>query len=426
MLTDTDIRRLGDEIRRLEALHSERREAADRLVADIRSSGVDPVLDSDAFARIDAAYREADELAEEVARLRARRDDLLGRVSHRAESSFSTAVTRGDNDDPVARLFSVPEYRRLVETGTLMGEGGRVEIPAVQVVGRDALVHALRRGYIFHATADVAAIVEPDDRRFPPVELPLRRAGAVLALVPTSTTESDTVNYVEETTRTDMAAETAPGTAAPEATYAYTLRTVSVRDITHFTPAHRRNLADAGQVRALLEGRLAAGVQRRLEDQIVNGSGVDPNIRGVLNTTGIGTVARGTEPRVEALHKAITNVRVNAFVEPEAILVHPTDYEELIFEKDSTGNYLLGPAAGAESRTVWGVPLVVSTAIPQNTALVGAWSVGAQLWLRSGVTISATDSHADFFAKRMVAIMAELRAAFAAWQPKAFCSVTNV
>jgi hypothetical protein len=49
----------------------------------------------------------------------------------------------------------------------------------------------------------------------------------------------------------------------------YELREAIVRDIGHFTPAHRSNLADAGQIQGLLEGRLQNGVERGFESQVV-------------------------------------------------------------------------------------------------------------------------------------------------------------
>jgi HK97 family phage major capsid protein len=85
--------------------------------------------------------------------------------------------------------------------------------------------------------------------------------------------------------------------------------------------------------------------------------------------------------------------------------------------------YLLGPASQATSRTIWGFPAVVSSVFPNDTALVGAYKTGAIAWVRDGVSVRASDSHEDFFTRRMVALLAEMRAAFAAWQPRAFCEV---
>jgi HK97 family phage major capsid protein len=302
-----------------------------------------------------------------------------------------------------------------------------VELPLVEVLSRDETVRLLRSGgRVGHAVADVGALVPPDERRFPPVPIPVRSV-RVTELIQTTTTDSDRIDYVEEILRTDAAAETAAGDLAPEASYDYENRQALVKDITHFTPAHKRNLADEGQIRGLLEGRLASGVERRFETQVVNGDGLGDNLTGILNTNNIGSIARdalNNERRLEALHRGITIVRLALFAEPDAIGLHPSDYEQVVFERDDNGAYLLGPASQQTSRTVWGFPAVITSAFLENTGLVGNYREGAIAWIRSGTAISASDSHADFFRRRQVALLAEMRAAFAAWQPRAFCEVT--
>jgi HK97 family phage major capsid protein len=426
---ESELRELGDAIRRIDAEAAEKHEAADTIVADYKEKGVNPLLDKEAFDTVDAAYKEADELREQASTLRQRRETVMERMGkdspsrqaeRRAERQYGSAL-----EGVTEKFMATPEYQRMRESGAFEGKGARIELPKIEVMSRDEALRLLSAGSLQAATADIASIVVDDFRRDFIVPIPVRMV-KLLDLIQISTTDSDQVDYVEETTRTDAAAETAPGTAAPEASYVYTNKQAPVRDIVHFTPAHRRNLADAGQARALLEGRLQNGVERRLESQLVSGDGSGENLRGVLNTSGIASVARGTDPRIEAIHKGITQVRLNGFVEPDALLLHPSDYEEAIFEKDANGAYLLGPASQQESRTVWGFPTVVSTVIAANTSLVGQFRQGAVLWLRSGVSLSASDSHSTFFTERRVALMAELRAAFAAWQPKLFAQVTGM
>lgn len=424
-----ELQQLSEEIRRLEGEHAEAHGAAEALVSRMRASGVNPLADAEAFGQVDEAYRGADEKAEEISRLRQRRErtlEIIGRT--RPRSAREPGRLGGFGWARAAEvLMSSPEYGRLLETNAFMSESAHVQLPPIEIMSREEVVGMLARGgLVRHATADVAAITPDDQRLFPPVPIPVRTP-RVTELISSTTTDTDTIEYVEETTRTDVAAETAAGTAAAEATYVYTNRTALVRDIVQFTPAHKRNLADAGQIRGLLEGRLASGVDRRFESQIISGDGIGENLRGIVNTTGVGTVAKGaTEPRLEAIHRAITTVRLNLFADPDAIGLHPSDYEDVVFEKDANGLYLLGPASQQTSRTVWGFPVVITTAFTAGTGLVGNHREGAITWIRTGVTISASDSHANFFTERRVALLAEMRAAFAAWQPKAFATVTGI
>ena len=59
-----------------------------------------------------------------------------------------------------------------------------------------------------------------------------------------------------------------------------------------------------------------------------------------------------------------------------------------------------------------------------NTAYIGNWQK-AILWERQTVTISSSDSHADYFVRNLVAILGELRAAFAVVKPTAFVEIAT-
>jgi HK97 family phage major capsid protein len=99
----------------------------------------------------------------------------------------------------------------------------------------------------------------------------------------------------------------------------------------------------------------------------------------------------------------------------------------VLFEKDDDHNYLLpGVLQGVSSATpmmVWGKPVVISAAFPQYTVLAALYKAAATAYIRAGVTVRATDSHADFFTKRMIAVLAEMRVALAVEQPNYVCAV---
>src|SRR5690554_8179646 len=76
---ESDLRQVNEEIRRLDAEADVAHQAADRIVEEMRAEGIDPLRDAEAFERVDAAYRAADELREQASVLRQRRERLLGR-----------------------------------------------------------------------------------------------------------------------------------------------------------------------------------------------------------------------------------------------------------------------------------------------------------------------------------------------------------
>jgi HK97 family phage major capsid protein len=247
----------------------------------------------------------------------------------------------------------------------------------------------------------------------------------LLDVIPVGTTDSDSVEWVEETTFTNAAAETAETTAAPESAVAYTVRSSTVQEITHFIPTTKKVLADAGQASSLINNALTRGVRLRLQSQMVSGNGTTPNLRGLLNVAGINTQARGTDSRIDAVHKAMTQIRINGQVdaEPDVIALHPTDYETIKLEKNAQGAYYFG-GPNADMGTVWGLAPIVTTAVAAGTPIVFDTGV-TQLWVREGLSVSMSDSHSTYFTQRMVAVLAAMRAAFAVTQPKGVCTVTS-
>lgn len=426
---EQELRELNEHVSVLDSEAAEKSAAADKLVASFREKGVNPLKDDDAFTQVDEAYKEADTVKENASRLRQRAEELISRLSDAKPKTKREARQFGSIASLAEAIMSSPQYQALKAANVFEGAGGRVELPGIEVVTRDVAVAAMRAGVpVFHAaTADAADLVPADQRLMPPVAIPVRQV-RLLDLIRVASTDSDTVIWTKEITRTDAAAATAAGTAYSEASYAYEDVESTVKDIGHWTPAHRRQLADQGQLQALLEGRLANGVERELEDQIASGDGLGQNFEGLYTDSDVdaNAIQRDTtnESRLAALHRGITAVRLSAFVQDiSAIGLHPTDYHEVVVETDDNGQFLLGPAAQSSSKSIWGYPVAVSSIFTLGSGLVGDYKMGAVLYLRSGVTVRASDSHANFFTERRVALLAEMRAAFAIEQPEAFCPV---
>lgn len=277
------------------------------------------------------------------------------------------------------------------------------------------------------------------------LELLGRRTLTLRDLISVRQTESDTVEYVRQTTATSAAAPvaeatsaaapTAPGSAGalvlnagggykPEGTIAFEKVTATVKTIAEWIPATKRGLADASQLRGLIDDELRADLAEEEEDQILNGSGSGENLTGILQTSGIQTQAWSTD-LLETIRKGKTKARTVGRVIPNGLLLNPEDAERLDLLKPTSGDgqfYGPGPFADAGIRTVWGMPIVESEAIAAGTGLVGDFRK-AVLWDREQASITATDSHADFFIRNLVAILGEERVAFGVTRPKAFVSL---
>lgn len=269
----------------------------------------------------------------------------------------------------------------------------------------------------------------------------LRRL-TVADLLAQGTTTSGTVRYLQETTNTNAAATVAEGAAKPESTITFTQVDEPVRKVATFLPVSDEMLEDEMQIRSYLDDRLRLFVQHAEEAQLLSGDGTAPNVSGITDRTGVQTATRaalgtsagngvGASILGDAFYMAITNIREDAQVEPTGVVIHPNNWAQIRLSKDSQDQYLGGgPMIGAygnalmAGETLWGLPVAVSSAITENTALVGAFSTMAQVFYRGSLTVEASNSHSDFFQKNLTAIRAERRLALAVYRPEAFHIIT--
>src|SRR5690606_18278277 len=145
----------------------------------------------------------------------------------------------------------------------------------------------------------------------------------ILDLIPDGTTEAASVVYLEETLRTHAAAERAEGAAYSEDGFELVERTSQVRSIGTSLPVTDEQLEDVGPVLAHLANRLSFRALQRLDGQLLVGNGTAPDLRGILQTVGIQTQAKGSLPTFDAIHYAMTNVRTIGRAFPNGIALHP-------------------------------------------------------------------------------------------------------
>ena len=253
-------------------------------------------------------------------------------------------------------------------------------------------------------------------------------------LINVRTTTSDTVEYVRQTKQVTEAAPTpesnvkyvigypgeVPGTK-PQGEVHWEVVHETVKTIAVYVGATKRALADVGQLRGLIDQELRDDLVDELETQLLTGNGVGENFTGLVNQPGTLLQAFNTNALITA-RQALTTLLVIGRSIPTAFMFHPTDWEAIDLLRDLNGQFLRGSPFLSGPNTLWGVPVVQSFHIAQGAGWLANWRK-AVLWDREQATISATDSHEDWFIRNMIAILAEMRAAFGLIRPQAFISV---
>jgi HK97 family phage major capsid protein len=312
-------------------------------------------------------------------------------------------------------------------------------------ISRDARVQSAPLGVkaLITGAGDTSggAFVTPD--RQADVEMLGRRPLTVRDLISVRQTDSDTVEFVQQLTQlnaadvvaeaTSAAAPTAPGSAGPlvlnagggykpEGSMTFEVVTATVKTIAEWVPATKRGLADASQLRGLIDQELRDDLAEAEEDEIVNGSGTGEHLTGIMNTSGIQTQAYSAtvtdlDPLLETTLKGKTKVKTVGRSIASGYMLNPADWEKIQLARLAKNPQ--NEAVAGAIPTLHGLPVVESEAITAGEGLVGDFRK-AVLWDREQAAISATDSHSDFFIRNLVAILGEERVAFGVLRPKAF------
>jgi len=261
----------------------------------------------------------------------------------------------------------------------------------------------------------------------------------VLDLIDTITTDSYQYKYLEETTFTNNAAATAEGSALGESALAFTERTEDIKKIGGFLPVTEELLADVATVQGYIDSRLRTMVNLSLTDQIMAGSGSGANLTGILNKSGINTFDfssfSGNLKRIGQIYEAITEIQKDSFLQPDAIIMHPSDWYQVVTEVNAvTTSGSLNPLfVGAGQfgngvvQSLWGLPVIADTTRPAGTAVVGVFGGGQAIHLvaRQGMEVAMSDSHDANFTKDIMVMKAKVRVGLPIYRATAFCSITN-
>jgi hypothetical protein len=204
--------------------------------------------------------------------------------------------------------------------------------------------------------------------------------------------------------------------------------TAAVKTLAWWESAHRNVLEDEPQLQSTIQDELLYGLRLFEDFQILSGDGNGDNLAGILGTPGVQHYAMGGSPeqQADAIRKGMTLAFLSYF-EPTGVVVHPKNWETIELIKDNQYRYIVaGSVALGAQPTVWRLPVVQTPAIPQGTALVGAFGIGAQLYDRQVANIRLSENVSDDFLRNAIRVLAEERLALAVKRPESFVRVTGL
>lgn len=301
--------------------------------------------------------------------------------------------------------------------------GGKKELSLGQRFVQSASFKDFVSGKSARATlsVDLAAITTPAGSvppdRLPGVKGKPNLANVVESMFPHVATSSNLIEYLQENTFTNGAKATAEGAAKPESQITFSKKEAPVRTIAHWIRITKQLAQDSEAVAAFIDMRMAYGVARAIEKQILTGDGSGDNLSGIFKSGnfvphGFTASAHGADfDGLDAIRRSAAVMSVAGYHASHVIL-NPLDYDDILGKKDKQGRYLFGDPSKSAGSTVWGLQPVISPEVTKGQFMVADPLMGGTVYERTGIDLQAFEQDGDNVTKNLITVRAEKRIAF--------------
>ncbi len=240
------------------------------------------------------------------------------------------------------------------------------------------------------------------------------------------------LQYSRQTVRTNAAAPVTEGNLKPESAYEFELKTANIITIAHWTKASLQVLADTPALQLFLESELRHGVKLVEDAQLLKGSGIGNNLEGLytLATAYSAPITVPTPTKIDTLRLMILQLELADF-EATGVILHPSDWAAMELTKSSVGDYIQGnpsatPPIQSNPPRVWGVPVVTTTSMTVDTALVGDFQQAAVVLDREQARVEFSREDDRNFVHNLVTALGEERVGLATLRPGALVKNTDL
>lgn len=371
----------------MEAMNSNHEKITKELQIAAKSAGDDAK----------AAIARADELAQKVTAQSSAIVEMEQKLADKVHAAKAPVETLGQmviKSDAYKAFSAGHTSRARIEANTITGQAGS------PVANSDILV---------------------DQQRLPGIVPGAFRALRVRDVLPSGVTGSNMIQFTRELAFTNNAAERNENTAKPESALTFELVSVPVQTVAHFIKASKQVLEDAPALQTYIDVRMRFGVDARIDNQLLNGNGTNPNLSGILDSGNHTVFTPETgDNALDSINRAIYNVYASDYA-PNAIMLNPADWGAIERLKKGTGDasYIVGDPTGILGPQLWGLPVVVTNNLATGKVIVGAMQMAYQVFNRSGVVVEMFEQDSDNVQKNIVTIRAESRLALATFLPAA-------
>ena len=260
--------------------------------------------------------------------------------------------------------------------------------------------------------------------RVPGVRFDPERAARVRQFLPTGSTDSNQIYFIQETEYEDGVNITAEGNEKPKSSFELVQKAAPVVKIaTHFKVSEEM-LDDISYLASHISLRGTQKYANKEDQQLLYGTGLSGQLSGLTTTSSAFALDQYTgdsnAQEYDILIEAVKQLR-NVNYMPSAAMISIKRYFDMIRRKDGEGNYIMPEAVifGQQSPVVQGVPIIATNALEDNDFLVADFPQLTTLFDRRGVNVRFFDQNEDDAIKNLVTVVIEGRLALPTYLPNA-------
>jgi hypothetical protein len=265
------------------------------------------------------------------------------------------------------------------------------------------------------------------------------------ACITQATLAGNRIRFTREVSREDAAASVLETVYNPYPTLErngtkpegiFTLASVEVVDskIAEFVTASDEVLEDCPSTAGLIDNFLISGINKEKRRQLIAGSGVNGQMRGILSQPDVltrthqdvGDGGTADDNFYDTFRRGLTDLYLQAAsTDNLCVIMNPRDVEKIDLAKDELGHYLFNDGADCLQRVLRCINIRVSVDMPAGTAVLGDFSNNWVFYTRKALNIRMGYT-GDQFITNTNTILGEMRGLALLRCPRKVLKVTGL
>jgi HK97 family phage major capsid protein len=237
-------------------------------------------------------------------------------------------------------------------------------------------------------------------------------------------TSLPTIDFVKVNSAPSAGSIQTEGSAKSENAVTFTTGTAYVKTIVSWIPMTRQAMDDFDELMGYIRNALPYYVNLREEIEFLHGGGGSTDILGLVpQATAFNTALLSLTPgwnKSDMINAAIQQIEIANEIDPTFVVLHPTDYWQILRTKDANRNYIFNNNnIGIDP--FWGLTPIRTNKMGAGNFLIGSGNpVAVEIRDRMDMELAISAEHGDFFVQNKVAVRAEKRVALPTYRPGSF------